>query len=736
MKILLKILIVLGGLALFLLPVKITFAAGCTGTGSCYFNADAANCSDASNDTDCWVTTSGGSTAGGLPDTTDDCILDAGSSAGAYTFTVTSSVLTCKDFNIANPASGQVTIAGSVAVSVYGSYTISSDILTTNTGATTFRATSGSHTITTNGEAMAIAVTFDGAGGSWSLADTYGFTGGITVTRGSFSTNNQTVNTGGFSSNNTNVRTVDLTCSTITIAGSGSVFNYGTLTNLTFRGECATVIFTSVATVTIGGLTIGEMQFTVNSASETTPIIVGSPTLGTLRRTGNVNQWASLVLGANITATNTIEFAGNSSTTRLRILSNVEGTTRTIYSTSTSISISNVDFEDITFSAGTPSGDSIGNCGNNSGITFTAATTTYWVHPATASVAVTTQNWSSYSGGPIGGASAGRFPLCQDTAKFDANSFSTTGRTVTIGQASLRMGTVDWTGVTNAPVFSFNQASRFYGSMILTSGHTTAGTSVIILKGRGSYTLTSGGNPFTNSLFVEAPTGTYTLGDALSNTGATTVSLGNFVSAGYSITSATFNSNNTDVRGINIDSSVVTLTSITTPTWNLPSTTNLTFSGVGSTITFTGAGATSAFHGGAQTYHDFYDNTSGTGTTTVSGNGNVFNNIRIGAGQGVAFTQGTTNSVASFTVDSGAGTEVYLDSTTGTNFTLTKTGGGTVCLDYVIIEDSTATPGSTWYAGANSFDAGGGNVDWTFTACPAGAPAAGGGDETGIFFYE
>ena len=50
--------------------------------------------------------------------------------------------------------------------------------------------------------------------------------------------------------------------------------------------------------------------------------------------------------------------------------------------------------------------------------------------------------------------------------------------------------------------------------------------------------------------------------------------------------------------------------------------------------------------------------------------------------------------------------------TTGSLATLTKSGGGTVTVDYFDIKDSNATPSSTWYA-TNSINSGN-NIGWYF----------------------
>lgn len=51
---------------------------------------------------------------------------------------------------------------------------------------------------------------------------------------------------------------------------------------------------------------------------------------------------------------------------------------------------------------------------------------------------------------------------------------------------------------------------------------------------------------------------------------------------------------------------------------------------------------------------------------------------------------------------------------TPTTWTITKSGGGIVACDYLMLFNSTGSPGSTWYAGAHSSDCGS-NSGWSFT---------------------
>lgn len=83
----------------------------------------------------------------------------------------------------------------------------------------------------------------------------------------------------------------------------------------------------------------------------------------------------------------------------------------------------------------------------------------------------------------------------------------------------------------------------------------------------------------------------------------------------------------------------------------------------------------------------------------------------------ITFEAGSTTIVTDFTIQGVAGNLTTINSSVpGTQFTLSKSSG-TVSTDYLIIQDSNATGGATWYAGANSTDAGNNN-GWIFASAP------------------
>src|SRR3989344_2068505 len=71
-------------------------AAGCAGTGECYWVGGTGSWSDTTK----WATATGGATTGGLPGTGDNCIWDSGSNTSNAAYTTTGDASSnCLDLN-------------------------------------------------------------------------------------------------------------------------------------------------------------------------------------------------------------------------------------------------------------------------------------------------------------------------------------------------------------------------------------------------------------------------------------------------------------------------------------------------------------------------------------------------------------------------------------------------------------------------------------------------------------
>lgn len=191
-----------------------------------------------------WSVSSGGGTGASVPTSADNVFFDANSNTGTTAFTVTMATVaaTCADFD-ASAVDGVMTLAGTVALDVYGSLSWPALSLFTRsyTGTTTFRATTTGKTINTNGRAFGGTVTFDGVGGGWTAASALTTSAAFNLTNGSLDLGGFTVTGFNFSSNNSNTRTLAFNGGTYVITGSAStstqtLWNCATATGLTVTG--------------------------------------------------------------------------------------------------------------------------------------------------------------------------------------------------------------------------------------------------------------------------------------------------------------------------------------------------------------------------------------------------------------------------------------------------------------------------------------------------------------------
>ena len=488
-----------------------------------------------------WSLTSGGGATGSVPTAADDVICDAGSSTANLTVDGTSGTPSkCRSI-VCTGFTGTLTMGATAYLEIgdgtAGATTfVSGMTFAPNSAATIkWKSTTTGNNITWGGKNLPVCI-FDGVGGAWTFQSAPG-TGNnvtITLTNGTLDTNGFNV-TAGLSSDNSNTRALTLGTTTWSIPNSGSIgWNIGTSTGMTLSAGSSTISdlhTNSNGTFAGGGLTYGTYTCSVSSGVMT---MTGANTFGTLTLSGGVTT-GSHQLGANQTVTGTFNSNGSSLTARCYVRSTVKGTARTI--TAATVSCTYADFQDIT-GAGAGSwnlsaitGNS-GDCGGNSGITFTTPANQYWVPSAgtsTGSMSAVTR-WASSSGGTAG---TGRAPLPQDTAIFDANSIDAGSRTIT--QDKNRMSGMDWSACTNNPTLAMGTAvMSYYGGIILKSGMTVTGASGnVTLEGRGSYSFKTDGVSWTKPLVVDCVdgAGTYTLGSNISSSSSLTGTSGSWSSA-------------------------------------------------------------------------------------------------------------------------------------------------------------------------------------------------------------
>lgn len=634
----------------------------------------------------------------------------AGTGVGSYGGTLTHNASTILTIGDATAGTGNIALRFVAGMA----YTLGS----TTTSAIAFVSTSTTQQDVDFASKTTGNVTYNGVGGSWKLTGTHNTnaTATVTLTNGTLNTNGQTGSWGLFNTSNSFTRNLTLGASSITITGTGTAWDITTATNLTFNADTSIITCSANMTFQGGAKTYNEVRFTSTSSSAAT--IQGANTFAILQRT-NTSGNVILLISADQIVTSALTFTGNNAfSQRLWVgasdsFSFSTGTKRTI-TCNGSITLTNVDFVDI-IGAGsaTWSGTSIGNCGNNSGITFTGAVTRYWVGDNGNYHATT--NWSTSSGGSSGAS----MPLPQDTAIFDANSITTTGRVIDTLNG-LRVGTVNFTGVLNSPTFGHGTfVTHFFGSITFISAMTLS--SHHHLRGRGTHTVTTGGQSMsTNLLEYDCGTGNYTFQDDFTANASVHYKSGtiNGGSANFSLTGFFFNGGVT--RTVNMGSGTWTLTG--TGVWSGSSFANVTINSNTSTIKLTDNSAsnkTFGFSGGGPyTYNKLWIATAGSGRVEIFRT-NTFTTLQIDAGAIVRFPSTLTQTIGTWTATGASGNVITIDSSTGGSAATLSKSSGTVSSDWLSLKDSTATGGASWYAGANSTNVSG-NSGWIFTAPPGG----------------
>ena len=531
------------------------------------------------------------------------------------------------------------TLAGASALNISGNLTMNASIIGTYLGTITMNATSGTKTITTASNELQ-SLTINGSGGTFQFLD------------------------------NLNLHT-------------------------TFTINAGTVDFTTYTTTFLfNGATMG---FTVGAYSPTFYNLTIAPTTPAK---GN-----AITLDGGITVTNNLTISdGATLTNRVLVSSSVVGTPRTITCTGASVNYSNTDFQDITIVSGTlGTNSSVGDCGGNTGITFTVAVDQHWTNASSGSWSVST-NWTS------------RVPLPQDNVFMD-KAFGTS-QTVTADMPRLGKS-IDWTGATwtTGLTFTLSGTSTIYGSFTSISGLTHTVVGIFIFSGRSSYFLTNNSVVFGNSIQVIAYGGTLALVDNL------TMGSGRSITTTNGIFSAVNGATNSVI-------STPTLVINSGSTFTAGSATHL-ITGTGSVLTTTGTITASTgtikfnntsnsaitFAGGGKTYNNIYfSRGASTGSITISGS-NTFNDFKDDgtAAHSLLFTKSTTNHIATWNVNgAGGGVRTILDTADGAGtFTLNGTGTILSC-DWLDIRRSAVDTSPVWYAGANSLDTAS-NTYWIFT---------------------
>jgi hypothetical protein len=284
-----------------------------------------------------WSLTSGGTGSQSVPFSQDPVIIDANSGTG----TITCTAGVCNNLTVT--ASQAITLgAGSSTLSIYGNLSLPSggSFAVFNGGMTiTFAATTTGKTITSNGKSMLCNITFDGVGGGWALQDdlTYGSVRALTLTRGSFNANNFNVTGGTVASSNSNTRALTMGSGTWTLSGTGTVWNFASVSGLAFNTGTSTIALSDTSTNTktfAGGPNSNYYNLSISATTGVASyIFTGANTFNQISSSKTVAY--TITLPSSTTTTVTTWSATGSLGNLLTLNSSTAGTAATLAATNT-----------------------------------------------------------------------------------------------------------------------------------------------------------------------------------------------------------------------------------------------------------------------------------------------------------------------------------------------------------------------------------------------------------------
>jgi hypothetical protein len=657
-----------------------------------------------SNDTAHWAASSGGAGGETVPTNTVDVIVDLESNHPTdASFTITfNAAFTAKTLTATGVTYG-VVFAGSSNIDVSGSITLDSNVTAPSfTGA--FRMIAAG-TWTTGGAAFSCGI-FGDAGSS----------GAKTLTLGSST----------------------ITCTNVAFTGTAPTV---TSTDHTINLNCA-----NAANIeTFAGRAWGTVNLTISSDSSARTHYIAPGTGASFVKFNinhNVDQRSTQITfdqSFSISTASTWKGGGvgyDDPTIRLLIRTSTIGiTTRIITMASgVSLTITDCDLQDIKVLADTACTlTRVGDCG---GCTTTTGggyvknvsdpKTVYALVGAGGS-----KYWYSDVWEPsprTGTTNINNYPLPQDTAVFDDNTWSASGAFASM--VGLRCSNINASALTEIHTFNLNGgAPVVYGSLMLTGSGVSVGTGcALTFDARVAGTLTIRGSWGNSNFTIDSYGGTVQLASALTHTGTFTLTRGTFDLNGNTLTTNKLSSSGSVARELQFHGDQIYVTQTTGDAIDFTTDTDLTLHDTGTISLSPTSGAISAdvhLHlgdTGTKTFGDltfkkytgaFSYITYGTGITL----GAVSNESPTGAVQSFKFQNSKDFTATSWTWTGTATYGITLTNDTGASvFTLSDTTGENTAA-YTTIDYCKVEGGATWTATDHCTDGGHNDAQtWTFTA--------------------
>lgn len=317
-----------------------------------------------------WSATSGGANNASVPGSSDDVFFNGSSGSGnsvlSANITINSIDFTGFTGTFTHNAF-QLNIAGNGVTAKWASgmtYTPANS----QSAIVRFTGTSGTNLFTSAGKLFS-AVDQVGAGGTTQLQDALSVTSGsfplLQLTAGTLDANGFAVTTGFFNSTNSNTRALLLGGGLWTLNGSSTVWNTGTITNLTYTKGASDLYIPGITgdpTLFVTGA-ITHNRLTVSTASRTTiwSLQISAATFTDLTFNSSMN----IILSGTLAVTNPFTWTGDG-THWNRISSSAIGTARTITTASGTVRFDYCVLQNITGAGGATflATNSIDNGGN------------------------------------------------------------------------------------------------------------------------------------------------------------------------------------------------------------------------------------------------------------------------------------------------------------------------------------------------------------------------------------
>ena len=692
-----------------------------------------------------WALTSGGAGSGCVPGDSDNVYFDANSFSVASTVTVDISAH-CRNMDWTGSKKSP-TFSQSNDININGSLTfIKAMTFTYNTlYGVNFLASNKGNTVTSASHDF-YSVSFGGSG-AWDLLDSLSTTtssGSINIQSGTFNSRGYHMRTyfmyiGGVTAN----CKINLGSSRIILA----FFTEASNSKLKFSADSSTFRFYGInASLNTTDNLIFYNAIFVNS-NDKSPWYCSISSSGkltfnklTFRGNGTIsssntfdtlffNAGKNYIIQSGSTQTVNYKFFATSTCYYMNISSSSSGTSATIKDSKDTVSINYVNMQDIHATGGAVFiANKSNNLGNNSGWTFNSAghIKYYWV--GNTGKWSDGKHWALSSGGP----GCGCIPTDSDDVFFDANSFSASGKKVSVDSSSFCRN-MDWTGATNNPTYELDTSGNYiYGSLKFISAMSLSGQHTMTFASADTgNTITTAGLKLPGSLDFEGP-GSYKLLDSLNSKthGTLSIGMGTFNTNGKSIYNFGLAMDGTNKGNVHLGSSNLNLDWVlysggTSLKFNADSSTikmgdknsfiwsnqNLKFHTVyftnkSGSITINDASTTTQkftfsklrFGGDATVY------TSNTEDTLIGDPGNTF---KFGAGQ----TQTINSKLNIF--GSPFGLCILESTVTGKQTTFYKKYD-TICIELTYFKDTKATGGASFVAGNNCVDLGNNN-GWSFS---------------------